>query len=156
MRWRVASSTPTLGSGSSAGRSVSSSSLNIAGTLLPDGGCPGSLSGESHAPTLGILLLMCRNIRVLHHFQPPTTPEEVRAAALQYVRKVSGQNAPLAADVELFEQAVLDVTTATERLLAGLHPRGEVRTREGEREKAKIRWQRRETRMREPAKSSGS
>ncbi len=110
---------------------------------------------EPETPVLGRLLRMCRNIRVLHHFQPPTTPEEVRAAALQYVRKVSGQNSPLAADVALFEQAVDDVTAATHRLLGGLSPRGQVRTRDGEREKAKLRWQRRETRIRGPVKPSG-
>ena len=87
---------------------------------------------------------MCRNIRVLHHFQPPTTPEEVRAAALQYVRKVSGVQAPTAADGAAFEQAVSEVTAVTERLLASITTRGQVRTREGEREKARIRWTRRE------------
>lgn len=87
---------------------------------------------------------MCRNIRVLHHFEPPTTPEEVRAAALQYVRKVSGTQKPNVAEREAFERAIDEVTAATERLLVALVPRGEARTREGEREKAKARWQRRE------------
>jgi hypothetical protein len=87
---------------------------------------------------------MCRNIRVLHHFQPPTTPEEIRAAALQYVRKVSGLNAPAEADTEAFARAVDEVTAATERLLAALPLRGKTRTREGERDKARARWQRRE------------
>lgn len=83
---------------------------------------------------------MCRNIRVLHHFQPPTTPEEIAAAALQYVRKVSGLRAPGRADSEAFERAVAEVTEATTRLLAALPERGEARTREGEREKARARW----------------
>jgi hypothetical protein len=74
---------------------------------------------------------MCRNIRVLHHFQPPTTPEEIRAAALQYVRKVSGLPGPAAADAEVFGQAVDEITAATQRLLAALPERGKVRTREG-------------------------
>jgi hypothetical protein len=91
----------------------------------------------------GSLGPMCRNIRVLHHFQPPTTPEEVRAAALQYVRKVSGLNAPATADEAAFLEAIDAVTLATERLLVALPLRGKTRTREGEREKARARWQKR-------------
>ena len=87
---------------------------------------------------------MCRNIRVLHNFQPPSTPDEMRAAALQYVRKVSGLNRPARADEEAFQRAVDEVAAATERLLGALEPRGPVRTREGEREKAKLKWQKRE------------
>jgi len=83
---------------------------------------------------------MCRNIRVLHNFEPPTTPEEMRAAALQYVRKVSGLAKPPLADAESFARAVDEVTAATERLLASLTSRGTIRTREGEREKARARW----------------
>jgi hypothetical protein len=86
---------------------------------------------------------MCRNIRVLHHFEPPTTKEEMRAAALQYVRKVSGTNKPSARDEAAFANAVAAVSEATERLLSSLEPRGAVRTREGERDKARARWQRR-------------
>ena len=84
---------------------------------------------------------MCRNIRVLHNFQPPTTPDEIRAAALQYVRKVSGLNKPPQADEATFAAAVDAVTTATTTLLEALTSRGTVRTREGEREKAQRRWQ---------------
>ncbi len=83
---------------------------------------------------------MCRNIRVLHNFQPPTTPEEIQAASLQYVRKVSGLRAPGRADEEAFERAVAEVTLATSRLLAALPHRGDIRTRDGEREKAKLKW----------------
>jgi hypothetical protein len=90
---------------------------------------------------------MCRNIRVLHNFAPPTTPEEIRAAALQFVRKVSGLNKPSLADEETFARAIDDVTAVTTRLLDELTARGTVRTREGEREKAKLRWTRRETRL---------
>lgn len=86
---------------------------------------------------------MCRNIRVLHNFQPPTTPEEMRAAALQYVRKVSGMTKPSEADRAVFEAAVDAVTAATEKLLGALSTNGRVRTREGERERAKLRWERR-------------
>jgi len=87
---------------------------------------------------------MCRNIRVLYNFEPPTTPEEMEAAALQYVRKVSGLRAPSAGDRAAFERAVHEVTHATEHLLAALTARTAVRTREGEREKARIRGARRE------------
>ncbi len=87
---------------------------------------------------------MCRNIRVLHHFDPPTTKDEMRAAALQYVRKVSGTTKPPTADEATFARAVDEVTKATEKLLAALHSKGPARTREGEREKAKARWKKRE------------
>ncbi len=87
---------------------------------------------------------MCRNIRVLHHFQPPTTPDEIRAAALQYVRKVSGLNKVTPADNVAFNRAIDEVTQATERLLGAILPRGEARTREREREKARERWTKRE------------
>ena len=50
--------------------------------------------------------LMCRNIRVLHHFEPPSTPDEIRAAALQFVRKVSGLNKPASADETAFQKAI--------------------------------------------------
>ena len=53
---------------------------------------------------------VCRNIRVLHNFQPPTTPEEIQAASLQYVRKVSGLRAPGKADVEACDRANAEIT----------------------------------------------
>ena len=83
---------------------------------------------------------MCRNIRVLHAFEPPTTPDEIRAASLQYVRKVSGLAKPPRVDQEAFDRAVDAVAEATAGLLASLSPREAPRTREGEREKAKARW----------------
>ena len=83
---------------------------------------------------------MCRNIRVLHNFQPPTTPEEIQAASLQYVRKVSGLRAPGRTDVDAFDLAVKEVAEATARLLAALPPRGGTRTREGEIAKARLKW----------------
>jgi len=86
---------------------------------------------------------MCRNIRVLYNFEPPTTPEEVEAAALQYVRKVSGLRAPSAADRVAFQRAVHEIAHATEHLLGELSARTAVRTREGEREKARARGARR-------------
>ncbi|MBX3224815.1 MAG: DUF2277 domain-containing protein [Labilithrix sp.] len=90
---------------------------------------------------------MCRNIRVLHHFQPPTTPEEIRAAAEQYVRKVSGVTKPAKADAAEVARAVDAVTRATARLLDNLPERGLPRTREGERERARTRWMAREARI---------
>jgi hypothetical protein len=92
---------------------------------------------------------MCRNIRLLHHFEPPTTEAEIRDAALQFVRKVSGTRAPAnPSDQKAFERAVLEVTKSTTRLLATLSTRGEPHTRDGERVKAKKRWASREKRMR--------
>jgi len=63
---------------------------------------------------------MCRNIRTLHNFEPPATEEEVRAAALQYVRKVSGYTKPSRANAEAFDQAVDEVALATSKLLREL------------------------------------
>jgi hypothetical protein len=92
---------------------------------------------------------MCRNIKLLFHFEPPTTPDEIRAASLQYVRKVSGSTRVSAANQAAFERAVAQVAEATENLLRELVPNGPPRTREGEAAKAKIKWQRREKRIRE-------
>jgi hypothetical protein len=89
---------------------------------------------------------MCRNIRVLYHFDPPTTADEVRAAALQYVRKVSGLPAPSSADRAAFDHAVDEVAAATTKFLSTLTARTAVRTREGEREKARLRGLRRNPR----------
>ncbi len=87
---------------------------------------------------------MCRNIRLLHNFAPPTTTAEIRDASLQFVRKVSGLNKPSHADEATFEQAVAEIAATTERLLGSLAPRGAVHTREGEREKGRARWKMRE------------
>jgi len=89
---------------------------------------------------------MCRNIRILYHFDPPTTPEEVQAAALQFVRKVSGLRRPSAADTAAFDAAVGEVAASTTRLLAMLQAHTAVRTREGEAERARARGARREAR----------
>jgi hypothetical protein len=90
---------------------------------------------------------MCRNIRVLHNFEPPTTPEEIRDAALQFVRKVSGSHKPAHADQAVFARAIDEVAASTERLLHSLLARGKVRTREEERERARQRWKTRAARM---------
>ena len=63
---------------------------------------------------------MCRNIRTLHNFEPPATEEEVRASALQYVRKVSGSTKPSQANAEAFDRAVEEVAEVTTRLLDSL------------------------------------
>ncbi len=90
---------------------------------------------------------MCRNIRVLFHFEPPTTDDEIRAAALQFVRKVSGQTRPTSDNRLAFEAAVEAVTQATTALVrAGLNSRGAPRTRERERERARSRGRARELR----------
>ncbi len=88
---------------------------------------------------------MCRNIRVLYNFDPPTTDDEVRDAALQYVRKVSGLRRPAAFDAATFDEAVDAVAAATRRLLDTLRARTAPRTREGEREKARARGARART-----------
>jgi hypothetical protein len=89
---------------------------------------------------------MCRNIRVLHNFHPPTTPEEIRDAALQFVRKVSGLRKPSSADDASFTRAVDEISACTERLLGALTAHTKARTREAEREKARARWQSRKAR----------
>lgn len=90
---------------------------------------------------------MCRNIRVLYNFRPPTTKDEIRAAALQYVRKISGLARPSGADSDVFERSVDEVAAITERLLGSLSAEVSVRTREGEKEKGRARWKLREARM---------
>ena len=82
---------------------------------------------------------MCRNIRQLHNFQPPATTEEVQAAALQYVRKVSGATRPSQANAEAFDLAVREVAEATQRLLESLVTAAPPKDREVEAAKAKAR-----------------
>jgi hypothetical protein len=82
---------------------------------------------------------MCRNIRTLHNFEPPATAEEVEAAALQYVRKVSGSSRPSRTNQEAFDQAVREVTDATQRLLDALTTSAPPKDREVEAAKARER-----------------
>jgi hypothetical protein len=82
---------------------------------------------------------MCRNIRVLHNFEPPATEDEIEAAAIQYVRKVSGATRPSAANQEAFDEAVRAVTEATRVLLDSLTTKAPPRDRDVEAEKAKAR-----------------
>ena len=86
---------------------------------------------------------MCRNIRPLFNFDPPTTPEEVHDAALQYVRKVSGTTQPSQANRAVFERAVKEISLATEKLVAGLVTTAPPRNRDVERQKARERSARR-------------
>jgi hypothetical protein len=86
---------------------------------------------------------MCRSIRTLHNFAPPATETEMHAAALQYVRKVSGFTRPSQRNAEAFDEAVEEVTTATRRLVARLVPGGPPRLREAEAAKARARFARR-------------
>ena len=82
---------------------------------------------------------MCRNIRTLHNFEPPASEDEIRASAIQYVRKVSGFTKPSRANAEAFERAVDDVTAVTTRLLGELVTSAPPKDREVEAAKAKER-----------------
>jgi hypothetical protein len=82
---------------------------------------------------------MCRNIKMLFNFDPPVTPEEIRAASLQYVRKISGFNKPSKVNEAIFLQAVEEVAAVSSRLLSSLETNAEPRNREEEAAKAKAR-----------------
>jgi hypothetical protein len=82
---------------------------------------------------------MCRNIRTLHNFDPPATDEEIRGAALQYVRKVSGSTKPSRANAEAFDRAVDEVADATARLLQNLVTSAPPKDREVEAAKRRAR-----------------
>jgi hypothetical protein len=82
---------------------------------------------------------MCRNIRTLHNFEPPATEDEVYAAALQYVRKVSGSTKPSQANDQAFARAVEEVAAATHRLLDSLVTSAAPRDREREAVRARAR-----------------
>lgn len=82
---------------------------------------------------------MCRNIRTLHNFEPPATEDEVRGAALQYVRKLSGFTKPSQANAVAFERAVEEVTEASARLLSELVTSAPPKDREVEAAKRRAR-----------------
>jgi hypothetical protein len=82
---------------------------------------------------------MCRNIRTLFNFAPPATDEEIRASALQFVRKLSGFTAPSRANEAAFQRAVDEVTGTARRLLASMQTASQPRNREAEAAKAKVR-----------------
>jgi hypothetical protein len=86
---------------------------------------------------------MCRNIKVLHNFDPPATEEEIRASALQYVRKLSGTTTPSLANLEAFTRAVDEVAAASAQLLDSLVTKAPPRSREVEAERARARAQKR-------------
>ena len=82
---------------------------------------------------------MCRNIRTLHNFEPPATSDEVNAAALQFVRKVSGSSKPSAANQDAFDRAVREIAHVTQHLLDDLVTTAPPKNREVEAEKARAR-----------------
>lgn len=82
---------------------------------------------------------MCRNIRTLHNFEPHATSEEVHAAALQYVRKVSGSTKPSKANQEAFEETVHEIAHITQHLLDSLVTQAPPKDRDAEAEKARAR-----------------
>lgn len=86
---------------------------------------------------------MCRNIRTLHNFEPPATDDEIRAAALQYVRKISGAAKPSKANEAAFEAAVEEITASSMRLLRSLVTSAPARNRETEAERARERARKR-------------
>jgi hypothetical protein len=86
---------------------------------------------------------MCRNIHQLHNFDPPATPDEIRAAALQYVRKVAGSTRPSQANQAAFDKAVAAVEAATAELLDALVTTAPPKNREVEAAKARARAERR-------------
>jgi hypothetical protein len=86
---------------------------------------------------------MCRNIRTLYNFEPPASEDEVRAAALQFVRKISGFTKPSQANEEAFSRAVEQVAHASMHLLADLQTNAPAKDREAEAAKARARAQKR-------------
>ncbi|HEY2821056.1 MAG TPA: DUF2277 domain-containing protein [Candidatus Acidoferrum sp.] len=82
---------------------------------------------------------MCRNIRTLFNFEPPVTPDEVHAASLQFVRKITGFNKPSKANEEAFEQAIKDIAKISGQLLHSLETTAAPKNREEEAAKAKAR-----------------
>ena len=86
---------------------------------------------------------MCRSIHTLYNFEPPATRDEVHAAALQYVRKISGFNKPSQANEEAFDRAVEAVAAASERLLGELETTAPPKNREAEAAKKRLRWEQR-------------
>ena len=82
---------------------------------------------------------MCRNIKPLYNFEPTATDEEIRAAAIQFVRKIGGFSKPSAVNVAVFETSVEEITSAAKKLLASLVTNAPPKDREVEREKARER-----------------
>jgi hypothetical protein len=97
---------------------------------------------------------MCRNIKVLFNFQPPATDEEVTAAALQYVRKVSGMRKPSRANQDAFDHAVAEITSATRKLIDLLDTDAPARDRAQAAQAARERGRQREERVRARIRAS--
>ena len=91
---------------------------------------------------------MCRNIRRLHHFEPPATQAEIEASALQYVRKLTGMNKPAKHNEAAFERAVKQVVKVTQTLFDALEVHSEPLSREDEALRAKARGEKREAQLR--------
>jgi hypothetical protein len=87
---------------------------------------------------------VCRSIQPLHNYEPPSGPDEVRAAALQYVRKISGMTRPSGVNQAAFDRAVDAVDAATGALLGALVPTTPPHDRVLERQRARARWERRQ------------
>ena len=87
---------------------------------------------------------MCRNIRTLHNFEPPASDDEIRDAALQYVRKLSGTRKPSRANLAIFDAAVDEITQATTRLVRQLVTSAPARDREAELAKARAKFAQRQ------------
>ncbi|HVI69423.1 MAG TPA: DUF2277 domain-containing protein [Magnetospirillaceae bacterium] len=85
---------------------------------------------------------MCRNIKPLYNFDPPATDEEIRAAALQFVRKVSGFHEPSQLNEIAFNTAVDEITVVSKKLMQSLHTKSEPKNRDDEAAKARAHWQR--------------
>ncbi len=92
---------------------------------------------------------MCRSIKTLYNFEPPATADEVRAASLQFVRKVSGMRKPSAVNSQAFDDAVADIHARTMQLLSELQTSQPPKDRDAEAAKARAKWQAREQRQRE-------
>ena len=82
---------------------------------------------------------MCRNIKTLYNFEPPATEDEIRAAALQFVRKVSGFTKPSQANEAAFAEAIDEIAAVTQKLLDALETNAQPKNREAEAEKARLR-----------------
>jgi hypothetical protein len=105
---------------------------------------PGGTNGpllrvSNHTRSVGHDRRMCRNIRVLHNFEPPATHDEVHEAALQYVRKISGSARPSKANEDAFARAVAEITASTRSLLEELVTTAPPKDREVEAHKARER-----------------
>ena len=91
---------------------------------------------------------MCRNIKTLHHFDPPATAEEIHASALQFVRKLTGMQKPSKVNEKAFERAINKVITATNELFETLEVHGPPRNRDEEKLKAQERGKKRDAQLR--------